>query len=54
MALSLDLRRVGVTNHRALPSSDFPPTIEIAGDCHRPPRSPFGIVAWNVAIALAD
>jgi len=25
VALSLDLRRVGVTNHRALPSSDFPP-----------------------------
>lgn len=25
MALSLGSRRVGVTNHRALPSSDFPP-----------------------------
>ena len=25
VALSLGLRRVGVTNHRALPSSDFPP-----------------------------
>ncbi len=26
VALSLGLRRVGVTNHRALPSPDFPPT----------------------------
>jgi len=30
VALSRGLRRVGVTNHRALPSSDFPP-----GAAHR-------------------
>ena len=35
VALSRGSPRVGVTNHRALPSSDFPPTQEI---CERSPR----------------
>ena len=41
VALSLGLRRVGVTNHRALPSSDFPPFANpknAKSDRHRPLR----------------
>jgi hypothetical protein len=60
VALSLGSRRVGVTNHRALPSSDFPhadqpmpaSTHQPARDRHRPLRR--RLRSYQIAIPLTN